>query len=59
MKSIEIPFIREPEFRTIGDAIKEMSIVNAIILSETNEYEITLGGVPVKVQSITEWLVKQ
>ncbi len=50
---------REREFRAIEDTIKEMQIKSAIILSDTNEKEVTISGVPVKVQSVSEWLLDQ
>lgn len=50
---------REREFRAIEDTIKEMQIKSAIILSDTNEKELTISGVPVKVQSVLEWLLDQ
>jgi predicted AAA+ superfamily ATPase len=50
---------REREIRAIEDTIKEMRIENALILSDANEKEISVGGVSVTVQSITEWLVNQ
>ncbi|MEN6293934.1 MAG: ATP-binding protein [Methanobacterium sp.] len=50
---------REREFRAIEDTIKEMQIKSAIILSDTNEKELTISGVPVKVQSVSEWLLDQ
>lgn len=50
---------REREFRAIEDAIKDMQIDSVLILSETNEDETTISGVPVKIQSIPEWLIHQ
>lgn len=50
---------REREFRAIEDTSKELQINNALILSDTNEKEVEIGGIPVKVQTITEWLVHQ
>jgi hypothetical protein len=50
---------RERELRALEHSIKEMPIENALILSETNENEITVAGIQVKIQSITEWLVNQ
>ncbi len=49
----------EREIRAIEDTIKEMRIENALILSDTNENKIEIGRVPVRIQSITEWLVNQ
>jgi len=50
---------REREFRAIEETIKELRIENVLILSDTDEYEIAVGGIPVKIQSITDWLVNQ
>lgn len=50
---------RERELRAIEDISKDMHIESALILSDTNENRIEVGGVAVQIQSITEWLVKQ
>lgn len=50
---------REREFRAIEDAGKEIQIEKVLILSDVNENEIVVSGVPVKVQAITEWLLSQ
>lgn len=50
---------REREIRAIEDACKELPISRALILSDANENEVNIGGVPVQVQSVTEWLVNQ
>ena len=48
---------REREFRAIDDATKEIPIESALILSDISEKEVQVAGIPVKVQSIPEWLV--
>jgi len=48
---------REREFRAIEDATKEIPIESALILSDISEKEVQVAGIPVKVQSIPEWLV--
>jgi predicted AAA+ superfamily ATPase len=53
------PQTRERELRAIEETVKEMHIENALILADSNEDKIAIGGVPVKIQSITEWLVNQ
>jgi predicted AAA+ superfamily ATPase len=58
-KRIENTSTREREFRAVEDSIKELPIESALILSDTNEKDIVVGGIPVKIQSITEWLVSQ
>ncbi len=50
---------REREIRALEAAIKEMPIESVIILSDANERAIEVGGISVKVQSISEWLVNQ
>ena len=50
---------REREFCALEETIKELRIENVLILSDTDENEIAVGGIPVKVQSITDWLVNQ
>ena len=50
---------REREFRAIEDTVKELRIDHALILSDTNGGESKLGGVPVRIQSVTQWLVEQ
>jgi uncharacterized protein len=50
---------REREFRAVDDSIKELPIESALILSDTNEKDSVVGGIPVKIQSITEWLVSE
>lgn len=48
---------REREFRAVEDASKDLQVKSAIILSDTNENEVMIGQIPVKVQSVTEWLL--
>jgi predicted AAA+ superfamily ATPase len=50
---------RERKFRALEHSIKEIPIENALILSDTNENEITVGGIPVIIQSISERLANQ
>jgi hypothetical protein len=50
---------REREFRAVQDTVKEMEIDNVLILSDANENENLVAEVPVKVQSVTEWLLNQ
>lgn len=52
-------FHREREFRAIEDAVRELRIETGMLLSNANEKDVTIGGVPVKTQSISEWLLSQ
>jgi hypothetical protein len=54
---IENSSAREREFRAIEEMVKEVPIDHAVILSDTNEDDISIGIIPVKVQSITQWLL--
>jgi predicted AAA+ superfamily ATPase len=56
---LEHPSVREREFRALEDAVKEMRVESALILSDSNEPETMISGVSVKVQSLTEWLLNQ
>jgi len=48
---------REREFRAIEDATKELQVDSALILSDTNEKDVLIAGIPVKIQSTPEWLL--
>jgi len=48
---------RGREVRALEDAVKVLKIDNALILSDANEATFEVSGVPVKVQSIAEWLI--
>jgi len=56
-KTLDNPATRKREFRAIEDAIREVPVETALVLSENNEEDTEIGGVKVKVQSIAEWLV--
>ncbi|HMN59280.1 MAG TPA: ATP-binding protein [Anaerolinea sp.] len=48
---------RDREFRAIEDAARGLRIESAMILSDVNEEETSTGGIPVKVQSVSEWFL--
>lgn len=50
---------RERELRALEDAIQAMPVESALILSDASENDMVIGGVAVKIQSISEWLVKE
>jgi hypothetical protein len=56
---LENPATREREVRALKDALKGITADSALILTEANEDSFEINGVPVKVQSIAEWLVSQ
>jgi predicted AAA+ superfamily ATPase len=56
---IENSATRERELCAREDAIKVMPVESVLILADTNENETSVGGTPVKIQAISEWLVKQ
>ena len=51
------PGTREREFRAIEAATQHIKVEHALILSENNEEQQVVGGVPVETRSITEWLL--
>ncbi len=48
---------RERELRAISDAVSELEITSATILSESNEEDVLSGKIPVNIQSVAEWLI--
>ncbi len=57
-QSLETPNTRERELRALGEAVKSIKVKHALILSDTNENGFEIGGVPVEVRSIAEWLLE-
>lgn len=51
------PKTREREFRGIEAAAQHLKVERALILSEINEDPHVVGGVPVEIRSIAEWLL--
>lgn len=54
---LENPSTREREVRALEDAIKSLNVNSALILSDTNEPEYDIQGIPVRIQSVSEWMV--
>lgn len=51
------PETREREFRAISAATQHLKVEQALILCETNEPVEVIGGIPVEIRSIAEWLL--
>lgn len=57
-QSMENPDVREREIRALQDSIGSLKkIKQALILSNTNEDNFKIDGVPVKICSVAEWLL--
>jgi predicted AAA+ superfamily ATPase len=54
---MENPATREREFRALEDAANRLNSHNAIILSDANENDLEINGMPVQIRSIAEWLI--
>jgi uncharacterized protein len=55
--SLENPETRMREMRAIQDAAQAVKVESALILTNAAEEPFEAGGVPVQVQSISEWLL--
>jgi predicted AAA+ superfamily ATPase len=55
---LENPSTRERETRALEDAIKGLNVHSALILTDTNEANFEINGIPVEVQSAAEWMAK-
>jgi hypothetical protein len=51
------PSIREREVRALGEALQNVKVESALILSDENENGFELSGVPVEVRSVSQWLI--
>jgi predicted AAA+ superfamily ATPase len=51
------PVTRERELRALAEAIREIPVESALILSDAAQDDVAVGGVAVKIQAISEWLV--
>ena len=54
---MENPATREREVRAVEDAAQRLNAHSALILSDTNEDDFEINGLPVSVRSIAEWLI--
>jgi len=52
------PATREREFRALEEAAAELQAQSALILTDANEPQSQVSGVPVAVRSVTEWLLE-
>ena len=52
------PRTRQRELRAIDGAVQHIKVEQAMILSEDNEEQLFVGGIPVKIRSIAEWLLE-
>jgi uncharacterized protein len=55
---LENPSTREREMRALQDAIKGVEIRNALLLTDNNEDNFEIGGVPVEIRSVAEWMLQ-
>ncbi len=53
------PTTRNREIRAVKDAIGEIKVQSALILSDSNEEPLEIDGTPVQIQSIAEWLLAE
>jgi uncharacterized protein len=54
---LENPAVREREMRSLEEAFKNLAVQSALVLSDTTEEPFEIGGVPVRVQSVEDWLL--
>jgi hypothetical protein len=57
-QNMENPSTREREFRALDAASSSVKINEALILSNTNEEDVTSSGLNVKIRSIAGWLLE-
>jgi predicted AAA+ superfamily ATPase len=48
---------RDRETRALQDALSEIKVNEAMILTDSNEEATDIQGVPLKIQSVAEWLI--
>ena len=51
------PATRDREIRSIAEAMKEIKVESALILSDANEDDVLIDGLPIKIRSTSEWLI--
>jgi hypothetical protein len=51
------PTVREREVRALSEALQNVKVESALILSDENENAFELSGVPVEVRSVSQWLI--
>jgi hypothetical protein len=55
---LDHPGTRERELRAIEAAIQHVKVEQAFVLCENNEASVKVGGIPVAIRSITDWLLE-
>ncbi len=58
-QSLDNPTTRERELRALTEAVQSIKVKSALILSDSNEDEFEINGVPVEVRSSAEWLLNR
>lgn len=58
-QSLDLPSTRERELRALTEACRTIKVTHALILSDVNENDLEVNGVPVEVRSAAEWLLGQ
>jgi predicted AAA+ superfamily ATPase len=56
-QNLKNPDTREREVRALNDALADVEVSSALILSDENEKSFDLSGITVEVRSISEWLI--
>ena len=55
-QSLDHPETRERELRAIEAAVAEVKVVSALVLAESENEDLEIGGVPVRIRSVSEWM---
>jgi len=56
-QNLNAPGMRERELRALAEAVRSLKVKKSLILSDANENDLKVTGVPVEVRSIAEWLL--
>lgn len=56
---LENPSTRDREVRALEDAVKGVNTQSALILSDANDEGFEINGIPVKILSVSEWMISQ
>ena len=57
-QSLATESTRERELRAVAEAARSIQVKDALILSDSNEDEFMIEGIPVSVRSTAEWLLE-
>ncbi|HUF37958.1 MAG TPA: ATP-binding protein [Anaerolineales bacterium] len=55
-QSLDQPETRARELRAIEAAVGEVRVESALVLAETGNEDLEIGGVPVRIRSVSEWM---